>query len=275
MVHRIKIAVATLFWICKNPSVLKLRYRLRLSRKINDICILKDTAIDQTMFGCGTGLSVAKINSLKQKTSRIKIIAVSTSPLHLLRLYDIRADYWFIHAPDILKDVVDFLEENTTIAKNLEGISIIIPKPFTDSKKINFFNPYFLKLCSFLNYNVKIYEFSEALRENIQDGWPSLCPVYFYPSQSTVVESVFIPIGLHLGVKKLLFAGVDHIDHGHFWDRKKKYTNIKGESLSFLPYETIFSAFLSAKKVYKNNIIVNRLTHHTQLLHYPIEDWTS
>lgn len=89
------------------------------------------------------------------------------------------------------------------------------------------------------------------------------------------VEAVILPFLGYLGIREIYFDGVDHMDTGHFWDRRDPWQNADGSPKTFDDLEIVEAAGKVALELtVKLGITVFRMKkRETKLKHYPHMDF--
>jgi hypothetical protein len=238
-------------------------YKLRKNKQIIYMNELSQYFQSSSVFTFATGGSLSNINGL-EKLKNKNIFIMNAGIVHFYRLYGVMPNMWFIHNPDSIEITLREVEKyNLKNKLNFSNTFIFIPNNFSNSKHCQFSSKAFKKFRKSINNDAIFVLYNENYKTKLPSNIPenyleSIEPIEVISGSS--VEAVFLPWLNFIGIKTIFFSGVDHMDTGHFWDRKEYYQDINGRALNFQPNELIFECGRVARaKCKEKGISVYRL----------------
>jgi hypothetical protein len=239
-----------IFIFKKNKKILNLN---DMKLKFNNLAI----------FAFATGGSLSNLNKLEILGNK-NILCMNTGIVHFYRLYNVMPNIWFVHNPDSVKMTIREIKKYNLQDKiDFSNTFILVPSNSSNSKWCSFSSKVFKEFRKLINDKATFVFYYE----NKNAYPPEQCPKNYLQSiepiefiNGSAVENTFLPWLSYIGVKTIFFSGVDHMDTGHFWDRKEYYQDINGRALNFQPNELIFECGRVARaKCKEKGISVYRL----------------
>ena len=193
---------------------------------------------------------------LIKNNQHLNTFIFSTGLVKYVDYFGVLPKAWFIHNEDSVLMTLEELKSSTALRKLLSKhpLFVFVPKNFSISKNCHISSASIREIRK-LNLNIIFVLYNENYRNIPLDGEYSdnfnlLKQMRGFAG--TNVETAFIPLAVRLGCKKLYFCGVDHIDHGHFWNFDSPYVDKNGNIMSISKLFTqdfLQKSFLKSQKI--------------------------
>ena len=257
-------------------EIIKL-FAMRRSFKLIDIGDFSQHLSSPKLFCFATGKSLAYLDkNLLSKSKDLNTIIFSTGVVKYTEHFNVLPKAWFIHNEDSVLMTLEQIKDSKILANLLQErpLFVFVPKNSSISKNCHISSNVIRKLRR-LDLNFVFVLYNENYRNISLDSDISEFKITdrMRGFAGTNVETAFIPLAIRLGCNELFFSGVDHIDHGHFWDYSSAYVDKYGNKISI---SDIFTQEFMKKSFIKSQILCNyshlsvfRLTKgYTRLTHY-------
>ncbi len=255
-----------------------IKERMLISKMRKEGVILKMKDIPHifkksSFFAFATGGSLSNISNMSLLKDK-NILILGRGMIQFYIKYNFIPNIWFLHNPDSIEmSILDIKKYKLEKKIDFSETFILIPSNQSFSKECGFSSKVFKKLRRLIGDSATFVLYEEDFRpidsnENIKDYLSFNEPIRFI--NGSAVENAFIPWLGFLGVNKIFFCGVDHMDTGHFWDRKELYQDIFGARLNFQEIQTNELIYecgrVARKKCKEKGINVYRLEKEETIL---------
>jgi len=271
-----KIKVWTKKFLFKINPVYRIEtFSLRKKGKLTNLKSIAPLFKGKDLFVLGTGGSVANLKNV-DRLKDCNVMTVTTAPLFLYREYGFVPNVWLIHNPDSIEMFFEMLKNEKL---DFSNTFILVPANNSNSK-VYFDSAIIRKLRKqFPEATYVLYKERLKTRDAETDDIESLClkegvePIQRL--KGGTLENLFLPFSAYLGIKKVYFSGIDHMDTGHFWDRDREYQLKDGTPAKFADAVTILQhSEIAQEIVKKTGMDVYRLEkEETVLKNYPLIDF--
>jgi len=248
-------------------------YQYKKNNKILKLSELQNPFKNLKVFAFATGGSLSNLRNLEKLKDK-NVFIFSRGIVHFYRLYNVMPNIWFVHNPDSVRMTIQEIKKYNLENKiDFSKTFIFVPANSSNSKACSFSSKAFKEFRDLINNNSTFVFYNE----NYKAYPPTDIPVnYIEPIEpiefinGSAVENTFLPWLSFIGIKTIFFSGVDHMDTGHFWDRKEYYQDINGKPLNFQEIqsnELIFECGkIARKKCQEKGISVYRLEKEETIL---------
>ncbi len=249
-----------------------IKRRLRKQKKLFYLKELIPYFENKNVFAFGTGGSLSNLKKIKN-TKNKNILILTSGIYYLYKKYGIQANMWVIHSSDAIRMILKTMDDEFINSFDFSKLLIFVPDNSSKSKNIEFSSPTFKSLRKRIGNKATFVLYKENWHAFSTDEIPKTLYLKksYEPLQELMgssLEVIILPILCFLGVKEIYFSGIDHMNTGHFWDRRQNYQNINGEKLDFnkIRSKSVLrkSSRLALEIAKKRNISIYRLEKKIQ-----------